>query len=323
MRRVLVLFGVAVLALGVTAAPAAATKKKKQKVKPFAVTTATASATSVTSGTELSATATCPAGTTAVGGGFETLSGQHVFLAVESMRVGTNAWRVRGVSVLFAPGVSQSVNVEAYCAKLRGTVSEASAESALGGMSGDAATVTSSCSTGSRLLSGGFTGPLITDPDASLAVPRDSKPVGEGWLVRMSRFTDGAPPPASPIRSISYCFTPPKKAKKKQKMGNARAFVSKKRKKKKKAPGPKPLTILTGSGAQGTTLLSRVSVVTPACPKGRTAISGGFEIPQAPNTGLPVIETTHLSGGAWTIATAQFGGGATLAAPLTAYEGCA
>jgi hypothetical protein len=299
----------AVLALALVVAPGAAAKgKKKHKTRPFAVVTATASATSSTSGSEMSATATCPSGMTAVGGGFDTPgSPQSLFIATESIRVGANTWRVRGVAILPSPG-SQELIAEAYCAKLGGTVLEAPAETAIGAASGESATVSSTCSSGSRLLSGGFSGPLVTTPGVSFAIPRTSKPAGNGWSVRSTRVADGPPAPAAPIRVVSYCFKAPKKKGKK--------------KRKKKTPAPKSLAVLTGPGTLPSTPLSRASALSPACPAKTSVISGGFEVPDASANGLPIMDAAHLSGGIWRVDAVQFGS-PTVPAPFTAYEDCA
>ncbi len=147
---VVIAAGIAVLAF-----PAGAAAKKHKKPKGLGpVVTATATGNSVsTSGAVSNATATCPEGKQAVGGGYSaSLTPANRLFVISSFRSAPNAWTVAAV---LSSGTG-AATAFAYCRNAGKPVTDSTATGTVpsgGGQVGDA---TASCPAGTHLISGGF-----------------------------------------------------------------------------------------------------------------------------------------------------------------------
>jgi hypothetical protein len=178
---------------------AASKKKKKKKLK---VTEVSASQTAPTSPDFADATATCPAGTQALSGGFSISPPPAVpsfVLPWASYRSSPNAWRSALTNGASTP---ETVTSYAYCAAgLK--ISEVSGFATLGAsgpgyVSGSAAS--GSCPKGKALLSGGFNNTPPTS-GGSLALLQGSSAVGSTWQVSALNLS----PVAGQLGSFGYC----------------------------------------------------------------------------------------------------------------------
>ena len=163
---------------------ASATKKKKQK--KLRITEVSALGPSATSGAQSSATANCPAGTQAIGGGFSsapqpTLTGSPSFpIFFASYRSSPTSW----LSAFTESGsTARTVTSYAYCAAgLKLTEGSATATVPASSMAGiQSMTLASSdCPKRQALLGGGFN----SSPPASLGplpIITNSGPAGPSW----------------------------------------------------------------------------------------------------------------------------------------------
>jgi hypothetical protein len=312
-RNLLALVAIAVLALSPAAADAK--KKHKKRAAPLAVVTASATATSSTDGSPLAATATCPAGTTALGGGFSapTDLDDFEFIERESVRT-TTGWRVGGNAKLGA-GKSISLTVDAYCARVGGTISEARGSSSYSpgpSSSFNSTTVTAECPAGSSLVSGGFSYDKFLAFYTSVF---SNHAAGNAWTATLVRTDD-----VGTLTTSAYCFTPfPAKHKKKK---GKKAEVAKHKKGKKKRPGARPKPLATVSASYAPTVLNQ-SVSTAPCPAGLQPVSGGWEAPTPTPMGStfdPRIYTARFANGAWSLSVAKLTGSP---GQISAFEYCA
>jgi hypothetical protein len=160
------------LLVALPAAPALAKKKHKKKpVKLGPVVTVTATGNTATAeGQESTATATCPAGKQAVGGGFSSplVSGSAVVVHT-SFRSSPTTWTVEGQD---ANG-SGAVTAYAYCRNASaGPVIDVPQPGTLS-TSGETKTLAPACPTGTHLIGGGFQSSVTPDavvfPQVNLA----------------------------------------------------------------------------------------------------------------------------------------------------------
>ncbi|MDP9189712.1 MAG: hypothetical protein M3O25_10730 [Actinomycetota bacterium] len=170
-----------------------------------------ASATVTASGTEsvASATATCPAKTKAVAGGYTTsipalppAASPHWLNVHESQRVGEKAWRVSGVDYL---GGTDSLTAYVYCEALKTKVRTASQTVALPTTANTGTTGFATCPEGSKPLSGGFSLPPASAADASY-VSRSIAGNRIGWVVDATRLAVSG---ARSLISYAYCAEVP------------------------------------------------------------------------------------------------------------------
>jgi hypothetical protein len=283
----ILLIGVAVAALAVLAAPAGAAKKRPKEPKLTAVT-ATSSATGFPN--VATATATCPAGTKAVAGGYTASVpqgsgvGSHWLNVYESQRVGQNAWRASGVED-FADPATDALLVTAYCQKF-GKVSVRSASTPLPDAGGQAATTQAACPAGKKLISGGF----ATRPEDMFGgniITRSSALSKAAWQVgttTLSGLQHGS------TTAFAYC-----------------AKIAKLK--------LRSTTVAVPAGSP------KVATFSPRCPKNTKARGGGFEaLPgSVPQTGM-LLYDTHREGQTWS--TAAIPGGPTVSGSLTAQVLC-
>jgi hypothetical protein len=166
--------------------------------------TTTETSTVPTSGqTEVgpTASASCPRGQLAVGGGFRMpppLSGPTVrSLYFDSLRSGTSAWNTK---VVTGPAGVSSVTGEVYCARRIASPAEASGTSAPNSRDFTTSTASAACAAPSTPLAGGFSQP-DSDVNSFLFVD-ESRRVDNGWQV--SGLHSGTVPAVS-LNAFAYC----------------------------------------------------------------------------------------------------------------------
>ena len=159
MAKTWTLLLVAALAVGLLAADADAKKRKKRKPLARTVVTQTQTA-SVPSRSEGTVSATCPPGTTLLGGGFASspytaFSGSN--FVVDSHRTGTSTWTIRSVNNSTAAG---TLTVDAYCRRVDLALTEVASSATLpaGGFGFFPSGFTeATCPAGQYAVAGGFT----------------------------------------------------------------------------------------------------------------------------------------------------------------------
>jgi hypothetical protein len=171
-RRIGVVIACAALAL--SASPALAKKKGKKKPTfgPVVTVSVTGNVAS-TAGSESTATAPCPLGTKAVGGGFSVTppTMTDAMLVDRSMRGPGESWTVRG-NRLAGSGAATAL---AYCRATKKTILDVPASASVAPAGGAMGVATATCPGGSRLIGGGFEstkGPgntAVTGPQTSLS----------------------------------------------------------------------------------------------------------------------------------------------------------
>jgi hypothetical protein len=298
-----VLAALAAVGLAITPSASIAKAKKKKKAPVLRVITAAGTATGTTAGSAPSATATCPAGTRAIGGGFSApASAIGGFVPQQSVRVGTNQWQASGFVLGSGPIV---LTVEVYCAKFGGQISEVAANKQVTAASDSAATVAAACPAGTRLAAGGFAAPSV--PTAlGFAVVNESSPQGASWNVSAKRGVGASA--AADLSARAYCYAKPSKKKKKHK-------------KKKTLPVLRPLVTTQGSATLPTPSLARASATSAPCPASYHAVTSGFVTAALSTTSRPVVDESRVVAGT-AIASAFEGVTATVAPSLTAFLGC-
>jgi hypothetical protein len=159
--RVVALALAACAALALTASPAVAKKKHKkpQPTRLNVLTAVGAQGNFITAPGQIStATANCPSGTLAVGGGWNSpFTSSSSVVVTSSYRNTPQSWRVEG-QVYFDPG---SVAAVAYCRSVTKPISEASGSAIVPGPFPGRGTASATCPAGSQLISGGFQTPPL------------------------------------------------------------------------------------------------------------------------------------------------------------------
>jgi hypothetical protein len=238
-------------------------KKKHKKKKVAPVVSATATATGTAENQILAATATCPAGTRAVGGGFSTPPlppmPQDAGAASASHKVGANQW-LASMEVLGTPGPPVVLTTVVYCRKGAPVTTPVSITSSLPASGSPPITPTpanAACPAGQAQLSGGFAidtlGPAL--------------PLSSSRLDPLTwQATAVAGDPGHTITSQADCAKKPK---------------MKKGKKGKKRKGTKLATPteVIGSATSDPAVINTTATAT--CPAGRRAVNGGFSQPGA------------------------------------------
>jgi hypothetical protein len=188
MRRAILLVGCLLLVLPT---PALAKKKHKKPVKLGPVVTATATGNTVSAtGAISTATATCPAGKQAVGGGFSApLTTTNTLFVTSSFRSAPNAWTVAAINSKGTGAATAFV----YCRKAGVPVMDVTATGTVPGGEGQVGDARASCPAGTRLISGGFQ----TDKGSGtgeFAVPTHDMAVNAppSWLVQAVDNAGGA-----------------------------------------------------------------------------------------------------------------------------------
>jgi hypothetical protein len=272
----------AIAALALAAA-ADAKKKAPPKVKVASATASASGAFDVAT-----ATAACPGKTKAIGGGFATSAPQlptHWLDVYESRRVGDDRWRVSGVEY-FAGGDSLTAYV--YCEALnpKAKIKTATATAPLGALNA-ATTAFATCPKRTKAFSGGFASPPATATDASY-VSRATGTSGTGWVVDATNLEGAAP---REVTAYAYCAV----------FG--------------KLKGRSASVAVTGPAGKAT------AVLTPACPNGGKAHSGGFatSTPVGGLTATALVYESRALGKRWIGAAAASGAATSSTLVATGY----
>lgn len=286
-----VLVGVALGAFLI--APAAEAKKKKVKVAPIIV--ATGSATSTVDDQAIVATATCPKGKIAVGGGFSSerfppsgaLSDLNIIY--ESRRTSERSWNVLAVREdASSSGPALTVTASVYCRtpklkpkgsakavaaktkqkkkKKKLVITQASATSPALGAMNSVQTATAACPGNQKVLSGGFSSAPPPELGGSNSIPviwQSYANAPHSWIT--SATQGGAVVPHT-VTSYAYCA---RKANTTSVSGTAQ---------------------LAGAAAGN---FPSGSATTGPCPKARRLVGGGFNHPQVALPGGPVFYITE------------------------------
>jgi hypothetical protein len=193
------IIGCLCLTLAVGAAPAAAKKKKKPRASLGPVVTVTSTGPIVPTGSASSATATCPAGTQAVGGGYtSTFNAANKSAIFESYRSAGNTWTASAVVGVGSGGVSAF----GYCRKSNRPILDVPASASLsGGGPPVPARPSATCPPGTRLISGGFQSTRIA---TSVGFPFDNfSPSAGTWAIRMFNSSNMGP---LTVTAHAYCI---------------------------------------------------------------------------------------------------------------------
>jgi hypothetical protein len=274
-----------------TATPAVAKKKGKKKGLGPVVTAVAAGNSTSAAGQTSTATATCPAGTVAMGGGFTTQFTSSGALAVDnSFRSSNQSWTASGENVSGAA----SITTYAYCRRNRKPITDVTAAGVIPSGPFTHGTAAAACPGGTQLISGGY---QTTSGPAADAVtfPQVNATTTPGiWTVRSVNNSAGT----QTLTAHAYCTT-----------------------------GIKPPKIVTASTSQTVGPFGPVSVTTPACPvpkkkgtkKGKKSAlaaakgkkrkrkpaqllsAGGFSSPDlvSGSPGAIYVDTRIGSGGGW------------------------
>jgi hypothetical protein len=292
-----------VLVLTVGAAPADA-KKRHKKPRAAPVTVVSASKSTFGDGQQATATATCPAGLIAVGGGADAppvlASGgaTDTNLIYESRRSAENAWQVSALRLGHGPDLSFIASVDCRSRRLavrkrgrkkaaqakrrkkpRLRVTESSATSTSAAAPLAQASATARCPAGEQALGGGFssapTSP-VTDPVVDPFIWADHRSSPGSWTAAL---TNGSPT-AHTLTSYAYCAAG-------LKVVETRSDAP--------LPAFGPNLELTTAGA-------------PPCPARKAMLGGGFDNPPAAaNSGIALMtKFSSLIGGAWQVSAFDF-----------------
>jgi hypothetical protein len=280
------------------AAPAAA--KKKAKSPPL--TTASATQTTSSDNQQLTVTAHCPSGLIAVGGGFlsppvlDAGTPTDIALVYESRRAGDGAWQVSAVredeGSTTGPDLPLTAIVDCRSAKLKAKkgagkaaaakkkkklrVIEASAPAVAAGQDGAQASAIATCPGKTKALGGGFS----SSPTPSALSPGSAFPYfwsnhrtsPTTWSAAISNVGSTA----RTVTSYVYCAAG-------LKIAETTASVS-----------------LPASGPT----VAAATATSPACPKGRALLGGGFNNTPATDGGaIALLTGSSPVGGTWQLGT--------------------
>jgi hypothetical protein len=196
-----------VLALAATPVLAKKKHKKPKGLGPVVTATATGPVVTTPAGTS-SATASCPSGLQAVGGGFTApFTASGALVVDESYRSSVDSWHVSATLV----SGSGAATAYAYCRRNSLPVTDVASTGTLPSGSGENILVEADCAPGAVAISGGFqmtSGPLpghLPIPEESIGggpVPGGKPPVGY-WHVLAQNSNTGA----QTITAHVYCAT--------------------------------------------------------------------------------------------------------------------
>jgi hypothetical protein len=176
-------------------------KKPKKKIKKLGpvVEVTVAGNTASTQGQDSVATATCPIGKQAVGGGFVApLLNNRALIVHSSFRSAPNAWTVAGQ---VAEG-SGAVTAYAYCRNASaGPITDITASTSLS-TTGETKTLTPSCPGGTRLIGGGFNSTVPSTMDAVVFPQVNQATSPTTWTVTGVENQDGA----ITLTAHAYCM---------------------------------------------------------------------------------------------------------------------
>jgi hypothetical protein len=182
--------------------------KQRGKEQKRGIVTRTAFGTVAGDDAILSATASCPKGSRAVGGGFAVPAPEQTFSAFvfESQKVGQREWRASAQMFQAAPFDPRTISVDVYCRRgapktTTFTSTVPTVESTPIHLNGPA--TSASCPSNRRLTGGGFSTPAPLSDSGVANVVRRSEPTGNSWTSEVE--SDNAD---SSLSSYAYCAKP-------------------------------------------------------------------------------------------------------------------
>jgi hypothetical protein len=275
------------LILGISASPSIA-KKGKKKGLGAVVTRSAVSPPGTTTAQLLTATATCPKGKKAFGGGFAAppVDSSSLVFIHESRRTGARTWTASGTFfAISGTPTPLSVTSSVYCRRLAKTPQEVTTSvPVLAATNNTPATAIARCQGDKqKLLSGGFLYSPPANGNVAQALVYENQPAGKSW--RASVQNSGASP-ARTLTGYAYCAKGLKSA---------------------------PKIISGNSAATLPTVLARISASSVGCPGKSRLSAGGFVSPfptTTPMTARPLYFESQISGTTWRAsALAGFGPG--------------
>jgi hypothetical protein len=260
------------------------TEAKGGKKSKRGVVTRTAFGTVAGDDAILSATASCPKRSRAVGGGFAVPaphSGYSAFV-FESQKVGQRGWRASAQMFQAAPFDPITIAVEVYCrrgAPKTGTVTSTVPTVDTGSFHMNGPATSAPCPSSRRLTGGGFSTPPPLTPFGVANIVRRSEPTGNSWTSEVE--SDNA---ASSLTSYAYCA-------------------------RRKASPPMSAVAAT---TPGTNPAPASTAVTATCTGKRTMTGGGFRQTYILTVGggTFLVHESRRAGKTWT-AVADQGGDST------------
>jgi len=276
----------AALAVVMLAFAGTADAKKKKKLGPVVTATATASGSTV--GQILTATATCPNGTKAVGGGFSVPplppSPVNTGVALASYKVGANQW-LASMQILGTSGPLVTMTTTAYCRKGAPGTTTVTTTTPIAQASGPPpitpTAANASCPGKKVQVSGGFAvNNVLSGSSLGVFLLSSNRSDAQTW-----QATAVGLEPGHTLTSQADCAAKPKKGKKGKK------------KKKIKAP-----TEVTGDTSTGNPITSVTAVAT--CPAKNFDVNGGFSQPgslQTSMTFLYIVTASQAVGSTWQV----------------------
>jgi hypothetical protein len=264
----------AVLVLLAVAAQCAPASAGGPKAPGAASVEGTSTAQATGDGATATATASCPPGTKATGGGFDAPSSNEVMgLVYESVKVGQRAWRAS--MQVFDRNAPSTLTLTSYvyCAKRALHTKTVTSTAATDGQVQLGPTVSASCPDGRPALAGGFrmppplVSPLVTDLFFDSARSGGSRLGIWGWDTRV--ITGPAGP--STVTGEAYCGT----------------------------HGEVALEA-TGSSALNNRD-STTSTATADCPAGLSPTAGGFSQPDSGAASFFLVYASRRVGDSWQI----------------------
>jgi hypothetical protein len=262
--------------------PGSALAKKKHKkpkgLGPVVTVTAAGNTTTV-AGQVSSATATCPTGTQALGGGFSLPVGAgDGFLSIrESFRATPSDWKVSAVNI----GGTGAVTAYANCRRTALQVTDTTGAATVPGAAFAAGTATAVCPSGEKLVGGGFqtlSGPASSD----WTLVEENLSRGAGAWTASAVNNSGV---QNAVTAHAYCMS-----------------------------GIRTPTLVSATNSLGVGLYGSSSSTTPACPrpkkpkKGKKKpkkprqllAAGGFSAPPpSPAAVTPFFTDSRIGSGGW------------------------
>jgi hypothetical protein len=246
--------------------------KGKTGLGPVVTRSASASATSINQHVE--ATATCPKGRKAVGGGFSASAGPggDVLLVYRSVMSGQRSWNAAAASISSSP---QVLTVTVHCRRVKRRIVDATAIATTQPADLSGATAEASCpGKKQRLIGGGFASDVGTSPD-KLAIVSVSRRTGSSWSYAATNGT----PDARILTSHAYCVK-----------------------------GVKSPVTVEQTNTQSVPGHGDLSTSSPACPKGRRLSGGGFAGTSfsSPPPQAQIVRESLMAGSAWRASSRNF-----------------
>lgn len=240
--------------------------------------------------TQVSASATCPKGTRAVGGGFSVsprIADSPGLAAVvgESRKLGQRGWTASAfIADLAPPGGSVSLETRVYCREDAPKTKQVAVTQAFPQAAANGLAVTAPCPSGRKAMAGGFTlgNPIRADGLRGGFVTDSFRLGANAWTTAIS---------ATGVSALT---------------GTSHAYCA-------KARAPKPVSAETAiPNAPGPPI--PFSALSAPCPGKRTAGAGGFTQSATTLGTLTAIEESFRQGKAWGLAGTHIANSQTLTA---------